>query len=473
MDETWPVRIGSKLPRQRSTEQTTSDFMRKSCYDLRNSEPETLDPEDFNDVFGGPPRSVFLRQNSGNSSASFYDEIFRPAEFEVPARNGRNLPEFSIPARGRQNEGFYDDIFGSGKDRRSRSRSKSNSSSVLSSEDLSPLCSEDFSSFASKLRPILIPSRQSSKSTFSREQSRRVNSTPSTRPSFMEFQFTEAHSSEQFTTSQVGFSQCIPSPETINLEPSSYQSLKTSVNNLDIDSPSSEISSLELDIDARAGIREKASQEKELEEAELLSSYVIEIRFDRKEDKEEAVAVDEAIAWAKEKSRTRNLKDLEAGNQQKNARETWKERETWTDEGMQVASTYPTQPRGCRKMQFHSAEASKAKKETQQSDKHITMKKLEVEVKLWSAGKEGNIRALLSTLQYILWPDSGWHAIPLIDMIESSHLKKAYQKARLCLHPDKLQQKGATISQKYIAKLIFILLQDAWATLNSPDVFSG
>ncbi|XP_077243805.1 uncharacterized protein LOC143884239 [Tasmannia lanceolata] len=299
MDESWPFRIGSKLPRRRSTEQTASDFIRKNCFDLQNSESETLDPEDFKDVFGGPPRSVILRQHSGDFSGCFYEEIFRTPEFKVPARKGRNLPSFQIPApaRGdnRLREGFYEDIFGSGEDRRSRSRSKSNSSSVLSSEDLSPLrpsIADDsgFISFGSKLRPIVIPSRQSAKSTFSREQSRQMSSnfTQSTRPSYMEFQFTEPGS--HFGSS---------SPETINIGPGSYLSIKRSVDDLDLDSSFSEISSL----DGRARIQEKASreqEEEEQEEAELLSSYVIEISSERKEEKEEAVAIDEAIAWAKE-----------------------------------------------------------------------------------------------------------------------------------------------------------------------------
>ncbi|CAI0463893.1 unnamed protein product, partial [Linum tenue] len=34
-----------------------------------------------------------------------------------------------------------------------------------------------------------------------------------------------------------------------------------------------------------------------------------------------------------------------------------------------------------------------------------------------------------------------------------------YQKAFLCLHPDKLQKKGATQEQKYIAEKVFDVLQ--------------
>ena len=59
--------------------------------------------------------------------------------------------------------------------------------------------------------------------------------------------------------------------------------------------------------------------------------------------------------------------------------------------------------------------------------------------------KEGKLRALLSTLQYILGPDSGWQPIPLTDIVTATAVKKAYRKATLFVHLDKLQQRGASI----------------------------
>jgi hypothetical protein len=41
-------------------------------------------------------------------------------------------------------------------------------------------------------------------------------------------------------------------------------------------------------------------------------------------------------------------------------------------------------------------------------------------------------------------------------------VKKAYQRALLCLHPDKLQQRGADMHQKYIAEKVFDILQVHW-----------
>ncbi|KAI9108968.1 hypothetical protein K1719_019923 [Acacia pycnantha] len=76
-------------------------------------------------------------------------------------------------------------------------------------------------------------------------------------------------------------------------------------------------------------------------------------------------------------------------------------------------------------------------------------------IRQWSNGKQGNIRSLLSTLQYVLWPNSGWKPVPLVDIIEGNSVKRAL----LCLHLDKLQQKGAASHQKYIAEKVFDILQ--------------
>ncbi|KAL2459079.1 J domain-containing protein required for chloroplast accumulation response 1 [Forsythia ovata] len=95
------------------------------------------------------------------------------------------------------------------------------------------------------------------------------------------------------------------------------------------------------------------------------------------------------------------------------------------------------------------------------------MKASDVKIQQWSLGKKGNIRSLLSTLQYVLWPESGWKPVPLVDLIEANSVKRSYQKALLCLHPDKLQQKGAASHQKYIAEKVFDILQEAWDHFNT------
>ncbi|XP_022728346.1 auxilin-related protein 2-like [Durio zibethinus] len=107
----------------------------------------------------------------------------------------------------------------------------------------------------------------------------------------------------------------------------------------------------------------------------------------------------------------------------------------------------------------------------EQAERHRIAETLDVEIKRWAAGKEGNLRALLSTLQYVLWPECGWQPVSLTELITAAAVKKAYRKATLCIHPDKVQQKGANLQQKYIAEKVFDLLKEAWNKLNSEELF--
>ncbi|CAA3003132.1 Hypothetical predicted protein [Olea europaea subsp. europaea] len=69
----------------------------------------------------------------------------------------------------------------------------------------------------------------------------------------------------------------------------------------------------------------------------------------------------------------------------------------------------------------------------------------------------------------ILGPNSGWQPIPLTEVITSAAVKRAYRKATLCVHPDKLQQRGATIQQKYTCEKVFDLLKEAWNMFTSEE----
>ncbi|KAL2458069.1 auxilin-like protein 1 [Forsythia ovata] len=105
----------------------------------------------------------------------------------------------------------------------------------------------------------------------------------------------------------------------------------------------------------------------------------------------------------------------------------------------------------------------------EQAERNRLAESLDADIKRWATGKEGNLRALLSTLQYILGPDSGWQPISLTEIITTPAVKKAYRKATLYVHPDKLQQKGASIQQKYMCEKVFDLLKAAWNRFNSEE----
>ncbi|KAF5747130.1 auxilin-like protein 1 [Tripterygium wilfordii] len=105
----------------------------------------------------------------------------------------------------------------------------------------------------------------------------------------------------------------------------------------------------------------------------------------------------------------------------------------------------------------------------EQAERNRLAEALDAEVKRWSSGKEGNLRALISTLQYILGPDSGWQPIPLTYIISTTAVKKAYRKATLFVHPDKLQQRGASIQQKYTCEKVFDILKEAYNKISAED----
>lgn len=105
----------------------------------------------------------------------------------------------------------------------------------------------------------------------------------------------------------------------------------------------------------------------------------------------------------------------------------------------------------------------------EQAERNRLAETLDADIKRWAGGKEGNLRALLSTLQYILGPNSGWQPMSLTEIITTNAVKKAYRKATLCVHPDKLQQRGASIQQKYICEKVFDLLKAAWNKFNSEE----
>ncbi|XP_017232389.1 uncharacterized protein LOC108206560 [Daucus carota subsp. sativus] len=459
MDESWRMPMGMSsanpsIPRRKSTEQHAS------CKPS-SGEPMPLDPEDFDDVFGGPPLTVLSRQFSrGDMQSLSYEHIFRkPEKFVSPTGTGRNLPEFRIPAPGggRRGEEFYVDMFGNeteeGRRCRSRSKSKttnskSNSSSVLSSEELSPfqavMSDEDasFPVFASKLRPINVPSRWKTSTAMHKvvQQKQGMPNYSCCRPSVAENEHIDGFKSIDF-----GFSRRVSSPQTSNLGPNSYSSFKVSVDDLEVNSPSSVVSSLLQEQQYRTN---KIQEEEEGDDDEVMSSYIIEINGGNKEQTNKVGGVAEAVEWAKGKF------------QSQSSLEEWSSRQPEKPVFAEMPETPAVLPFTDAQIYGYASLGLQVKE----------MALLDEEIRLWSSGKKRNIQLLISTLHEILWPTSGWCPVPLGILSESSNLNKAYQKARLCLHRAKLQQRSATPPQKYIAEKALSILQDAWATYTSQDI---
>ncbi|VIO89134.1 Uncharacterized protein BM_BM12611 [Brugia malayi] len=89
---------------------------------------------------------------------------------------------------------------------------------------------------------------------------------------------------------------------------------------------------------------------------------------------------------------------------------------------------------------------------------------IEVKVKEWTNGKERNIRALLGSMNNILWPNAeNWVQPSIGDLLTAQQIKKYYHKACLVIHPDK--QVGT--ENETLARAIFTELNDAWTAYEN------
>lgn len=93
---------------------------------------------------------------------------------------------------------------------------------------------------------------------------------------------------------------------------------------------------------------------------------------------------------------------------------------------------------------------------------------VEKSIAAWSAGKEQNIRALLSSLDQVLWPTSGWKKVTLADLVINSKVKIIYMKALAKVHPDKISR-DASVEEKMIAANVFSKLNGAWDSFKATN----
>ncbi|XP_076586918.1 cyclin-G-associated kinase [Chaetodon auriga] len=89
---------------------------------------------------------------------------------------------------------------------------------------------------------------------------------------------------------------------------------------------------------------------------------------------------------------------------------------------------------------------------------------LKLQILDWIEGKERNIRALLSTLNTVLWEgETRWKPVGMADLVTPEQVKKYYRKAVLIVHPDKATGKP----YEHYAKMIFMELNDAWSEFEN------
>ncbi|KAF9048126.1 hypothetical protein BDZ89DRAFT_1099198 [Hymenopellis radicata] len=80
----------------------------------------------------------------------------------------------------------------------------------------------------------------------------------------------------------------------------------------------------------------------------------------------------------------------------------------------------------------------------------------------WKGGKETNIRALIASLDSVLWAELGLQKTSIAELVTPGQVKIRYTKAIAKLHPDKLNDRNSTLEQRMIANGVFGTLNEAW-----------
>jgi tetratricopeptide (TPR) repeat protein len=79
-----------------------------------------------------------------------------------------------------------------------------------------------------------------------------------------------------------------------------------------------------------------------------------------------------------------------------------------------------------------------AQQERDEDEKLRLTDQVEMKMTMWKAGKEDNIRALISSLGSVLWEGVGWKPVGLHELVTPSQVKIKYMRAIGKMHPDKV-----------------------------------
>ncbi len=64
----------------------------------------------------------------------------------------------------------------------------------------------------------------------------------------------------------------------------------------------------------------------------------------------------------------------------------------------------------------------------------------------WKGGKESNLRALIASLDTVLWPELGWQRVGMHELVTPAQVKMRYMKAIARVHPDKVMYENDLVS---------------------------
>ncbi|GAM83884.1 hypothetical protein ANO11243_018740 [Dothideomycetidae sp. 11243] len=89
-------------------------------------------------------------------------------------------------------------------------------------------------------------------------------------------------------------------------------------------------------------------------------------------------------------------------------------------------------------------------------------------VEAWRGGKSDNLRALLASMEGVLWEGAGWKKVGMAELVLPNKVKIVYMRAIAKVHPDKISQ-DATTEQRMISGHVFSTLNEAWDKFKTEN----
>ena len=84
------------------------------------------------------------------------------------------------------------------------------------------------------------------------------------------------------------------------------------------------------------------------------------------------------------------------------------------------------------------SKAARLKEEAEDEERHALKDIVDSKLLKWKAGKEGNVRALLSSLDMVLWDSLGVKKVGMHELVTDASVKKVYMRVISKVHPDKV-----------------------------------
>jgi hypothetical protein len=92
-----------------------------------------------------------------------------------------------------------------------------------------------------------------------------------------------------------------------------------------------------------------------------------------------------------------------------------------------------TDSEAVRRLKEANAAAEKA-----DDEKFALTDQVDAKLLAWKGSKADNLRALLGSLDKVLWPEAGWNKVSMGDLVLPNKVKIVYMKAIAKVHPDKV-----------------------------------